>query len=826
MSSATSPLAGQIDEARKHGYSDDDIVGYLGKKRTDLAPKFAEAKRSGYASKDVLDHLAKAHSQPPGAVQAGNEIGQNVRDFGKGVGKQLVKRAIDFTEVLASIPVAGAPIKAALATPDAQKARKATEPTNTAQKAGRMAEETAEFAIPGEAEEAAASGAARLGAKGGKLLSKVAEKAVRGASAGVVSASQTGSLKEGAKTAALVGPLSRASAAKGIAKEAVDETTKRIAKLAKEVPGGLGTTTSEMADKPRTLNRVMQYLSSYSYLGQQGIKTRREAAAVKIGETVDKWLGSLGFSSGPLGSGKVAGDALDSAKSTFKGEAQKMYADVDAKAGNASTAAPQPPEASASKPAADVTYRVRDNPHGIFVEALNKDGKVVGGATFDRTENGLKVQNLNVDKDLRRQGIASKLYDLAKENHKAVTGKEPEFSTGSFQTDSGKAFRESYDKRGASTSPTAGTAGGILVSTDTLKKAIGTEENKVTSLENVGIKRLSKPEGDASKVFDDARSVDPDVSFSDAQHLRSELTDMLRKDNQDPKTRRVAAIALDNLNHAMETAAKKEPGLWKAYQAANDFYRHGMETFENEAVAQLMKRNPETLANSVGKGQVSNALAIRRAMTQYIKYAKPEDAAQMHRGFDAFRDQWVRTQLLKTPERGAAIDLAGLKGRLQEMKGPVQALFRFDPKSRTMMRNLDTLGEAISRMQKIGEHGLARLSETAAIGGGMTSALIAMFTGHAGAAGEALAAGTAGVAMGEAATAAIVNSLYSEKTLNKFISAMEGAAKNPTPETLDKLAVITRVLSQKNQDKEDKPQAPPPPPSSPTVGQAPTPPGQ
>lgn len=115
---------------------------------------------------------------------------------------------------------------------------------------------------------------------------------------------------------------------------------------------------------------------------------------------------------------------------------------------------PLPPDATQQGAARQsaIGYEYRDTPDGIFVEA-RQGGKVVGGATFNRSGNTLKVQQLNVDASLRRQGIASALYDIAAEKHKAETGVDPEFTTGSFQTESGKAFRSAYDARRAGGQP-------------------------------------------------------------------------------------------------------------------------------------------------------------------------------------------------------------------------------------------------------------------------------------------------------------------------------------------------------------------------------------
>lgn len=58
-------LASQIDEARKQGYSDDEVISYLGTSHADLAPKIKEAKASGYGAGDILSHLSASAPRDP-----------------------------------------------------------------------------------------------------------------------------------------------------------------------------------------------------------------------------------------------------------------------------------------------------------------------------------------------------------------------------------------------------------------------------------------------------------------------------------------------------------------------------------------------------------------------------------------------------------------------------------------------------------------------------------------------------------------------------------------------------------------------------------------
>lgn len=53
-------LTAQIGEARKHNYSDADIVNYLSTSKTDLAPKIKTARSNGYSDADIVSFLSKS----------------------------------------------------------------------------------------------------------------------------------------------------------------------------------------------------------------------------------------------------------------------------------------------------------------------------------------------------------------------------------------------------------------------------------------------------------------------------------------------------------------------------------------------------------------------------------------------------------------------------------------------------------------------------------------------------------------------------------------------------------------------------------------------
>lgn len=656
MATATSPLAGKIDEARKNGYADNETLDHLSQSRTDLAPKIAEARKHGYSSKDILGHIANAKPEPSleskvrGWADAAQDLTKAtfvdpVIGAAKGVGHTL-KGAAEITA--GNMPVVGKYVRQAL---DDPRIKAATTPKGIGQKAGFGFEQIAEFFVPGGAEEIAIaqipkfiSGAGKL-AKVGRVA---AEAVVRGAGATTVSSAQTGSVKEGLETGAFVAgsvPISKGIGkviGKGIS-EGIDKTGKskftetgtpaEVRELNRIVPGGLGLTAAEIANKPNSWQKIAQYLSSYSYLGKQGIDSRRAAAAGEIQKTVDTWLGTLSRPNTPIGSGMAGKTALDTARDVFNTRAKVLYDAVD---------------------------------------------KIAG----------------------------------------------------------------------------------FKIPTDTIKKAIFAERDKLAKLTKAGAKKLGEPEGVVKDLIRDIETINPDITFSEARLLRSRITDRLREKAEDPQARRIYSMALANLDQAMETTAKSFKGdAWKIYRTASDFYKHGMETFENEAVSALVQKNPEALVDSVGPGKISNAISIRRAMTQYLPYAKPEEKAAMLKGFDAFREQWVRKQLLKSVESSGVMDLVGLKDNINKMgRDTTGVLFGFDKKGRDFLKNLNTLAEATANMTKITDHPTGHI-----IKGGMIAATIAGALVKGGSALTAGGVGATELAVLEGIPPLIVKALYSPK---------------------------------------------------------------
>lgn len=104
-------LAERVTEARKSGYSDDQIVQYLGKKN----PRVAEAVKEGYGSKDIIGHILSS----PSEVEAGGkkfkfDSAQNAAGFERGmtgsaVSPEVMAMQYGGKPVAESIPAARQP---------------------------------------------------------------------------------------------------------------------------------------------------------------------------------------------------------------------------------------------------------------------------------------------------------------------------------------------------------------------------------------------------------------------------------------------------------------------------------------------------------------------------------------------------------------------------------------------------------------------------------------------------------------------------------------------------------------------------------------------
>jgi GNAT superfamily N-acetyltransferase len=115
---------------------------------------------------------------------------------------------------------------------------------------------------------------------------------------------------------------------------------------------------------------------------------------------------------------------------------------------------PAPAAAAPAKPetplpaAPGIEYRWRETPDAMFAEAY-RNGTPIAAATFSNgTRPGeLLAQNVHVDPEFQRQGIATRLYDMAAFQYQQQSGTRPRFVSATDQTAEGKAFRQAYDAR-------------------------------------------------------------------------------------------------------------------------------------------------------------------------------------------------------------------------------------------------------------------------------------------------------------------------------------------------------------------------------------------
>lgn len=74
------PIASQIDEARKNGYSDEEISGFLSQNHPELAPKIKEATGQGYKPAEVLQYLSSQAPKVPRKDSLKGPEGVTVQD--------------------------------------------------------------------------------------------------------------------------------------------------------------------------------------------------------------------------------------------------------------------------------------------------------------------------------------------------------------------------------------------------------------------------------------------------------------------------------------------------------------------------------------------------------------------------------------------------------------------------------------------------------------------------------------------------------------------------------------------------------------------------
>jgi hypothetical protein len=157
------------------------------------------------------------------------------------------------------------------------------------------------------------------------------------------------------------------------------------------------------------------------------------------------------------------------------------------------------------------------------------------------------------------------------------------------------------------------------------------------------------------------------------------------------------------LTGAMEkSAASLSPEAKTAWLTARTFWREGHDIFERSLVQSLAERNPEALVKAIKPGAVSDVRAIKRAILGYAPFGTSEEAAAAKATWNQFREQFVRTTLLRDPDAVGEqmMDLLDLKRRMNDVgRGVLTEMFG-DAEGKTALNNLSTIGEAFSRLRK------------------------------------------------------------------------------------------------------------------------------
>lgn len=97
-------MKSQIEQALEEGYSHDEVMQYLSKKDSSMAPKIQQAQEEGYSSEEVLEYLGGPKQKP-------QSQSRDIINLEKGVGRKagrLVAQALPVAADVASLPLTGA----------------------------------------------------------------------------------------------------------------------------------------------------------------------------------------------------------------------------------------------------------------------------------------------------------------------------------------------------------------------------------------------------------------------------------------------------------------------------------------------------------------------------------------------------------------------------------------------------------------------------------------------------------------------------------------------------------------------------------------------
>lgn len=141
--------------------------------------------------------------------------------------------------------------------------------------------------------------------------------------------------------------------------------------------------------------------------------------------------------------------------------------------------------------------------------------------------------------------------------------------------------------------------GGITVPTAQIKDLAQLELTKSELINGIGNAEQLGP------LLSRIKTLDSGVNFSDMQNLRSQILDMNR-DATGAGAKRILTGFAKSINDTMESTAKTlSPDGYKQWFQANQFYKHGVQTFQNDAVAKLIT-NDYRMADNLGNFMYKN----------------------------------------------------------------------------------------------------------------------------------------------------------------------------------------------------------------------------
>lgn len=242
-------------------------------------------------------------------------------------------------------------------------------------------------------------------------------------------------------------------------------------------------------------------------------------------------------------------------------------------------------------------------------------------------------------------------------------------------------------------------------------------------LSNVGEGVKQTAEQKAAKVPEAFK-----LDFADAHALRSNLLDMLRGlGGEEAKAKRLVKETLDQVDAAMETAAKEAGGdTFEMWRRANKFYRVGKKSFDNDFMATLL--NDKRMAEDVGEqlfksGNVTEIIQAKRALQNAKKFAKAEgQELNADDTWNAMLTSFNREMIDKHSKSGA-LDAAALLRDFNNPKVKRTMQAAFSPEQYQALRDFADIAAKSQKKLPGGGDVLIQLTQSGVIVSAATAAL-------------------------------------------------------------------------------------------------------